>query len=96
VPVEALGDPSKGRRLFDDKQCSECHSYGGMGGEDAPSFDDIAGHLSAREVADMGGRMWSSFPEMLMHFEEEGVEVPTFAPGEAADLLAYLHGGPMP
>jgi mono/diheme cytochrome c family protein len=91
--VAAIGDPAKGAELFDAKGCSDCHSFNGSGGEDAPPLDSMTGHLSAREIANMSGDIWNHLPEMLHHFEEEGLPVPTFSDEEMADLIAFLHGG---
>ena len=75
----------------------DCHSLNGVGGEDAPPLDYMRGHLSAREVADMSGQIWNHLPQMLHHFKEEGLPVPTFAAGQMADLIAFVHGsGPQP
>lgn len=90
TPAE-LGDSAVGARLFVSKGCADCHSYGGEGGDDAPPLDFMAGHLSARDVAEMNGRIWNHLPAMLGHFEEEGLPVPTFDNGQMADLVAYLH-----
>lgn len=91
LPPEAFGDPVKGAALFESKKCADCHSYAGKGGEDAPPLDFMSGHLSAREVANMSGRIWNHLPAMLHHFEEEGIPVPTFQDDEMANLVAYLH-----
>ena len=91
LPAHEFGDPAVGARLFVAKGCADCHSYAGKGGTDAPPLDYMAGHLSAREVADMSGQIWNHLPAMLMHFREEGLPVPTFADEQMADLVAYLH-----
>lgn len=91
LPAHEFGDPLVGASLFVSKGCADCHSYGGKGGTDAPPLDFMAGHLSASEVADMSGRIWNHLPVMLERFEEEGLPVPTFADGQMADLVAYLH-----
>ena len=93
LPAHEFGDPTVGARLFVSKGCADCHSYGGKGGTDAPPLDYMAGHLSAREVADMSGQIWDHLPAMLAHFKEEGIPVPTFAPDQMADLVAFLHSG---
>lgn len=93
LSVAAIGDPAKGADLFETKACVDCHSFNGEGGEDAPPLDSMTGHLSAREIAAMSGQIWNHLPEMLEHFEEEGIAFPTFSDEEMADLIAYLHGG---
>lgn len=86
-----FGDPAAGAKLFVSKGCADCHSYGGQGGKDAPPLDFMAGHLSARDVANMSGRIWNHLPAMLMHFKQEGLPVPTFQDDEMANLIAFLH-----
>jgi cytochrome c2 len=93
LAVTAIGDPNKGAQLFESKGCSDCHSFNGTGGEDAPPLDSMTGHLSAREIANMSGDIWNHLPQMLHHFEEEGLTFPAFSDEEMADLIAYLHGG---
>ncbi len=93
LAVTAIGDPNRGAQLFESKGCSDCHSFNGTGGEDAPALDSMTGHLSAREIANMSGDIWNHVPQMLHHFEEEGLTFPTFSDEEMADLIAYLHGG---
>jgi mono/diheme cytochrome c family protein len=93
LPVSQIGDPARGARLWQSKRCSDCHSYGGRGGEDAPPLDFMRGHMSAREIADMSGQIWDHLPAMLPHFREEKIPVPTFTQGEMADLIAFLHSG---
>ena len=94
LPAHEFGDPVAGAKLFVSKGCADCHSYGGQGGTDAPPLDFMAGHLSAREVANMSGRVWNHMPAMLERFKEEGVPLSTFADEQMADLVAYLHSPP--
>jgi mono/diheme cytochrome c family protein len=93
LPIAQIGDPARGARLWQEKRCSDCHSYGGRGGKDAPPLDFMRGHMSAREIADMSGKIWDHMPAMLLHFREEKIPVPAFAQGEMADLIAFLHSG---
>jgi hypothetical protein len=32
LPIEQIGDPARGARLWQSKRCSDCHSYAGRGG----------------------------------------------------------------
>jgi mono/diheme cytochrome c family protein len=93
LAVADIGNATRGAQLFDSKGCSDCHSFNGQGGNDAPPLDGMMGHLSASEVASMSGDIWNHLPQMIHHFEEEGIAVPTFSGNEMADLIAYLHGG---
>lgn len=96
VPVSAVGNPSAGESLWQAKGCNDCHSLAGQGGTDAPPLDFMRGKLSTRDIADMSGVIWNHAPDMAMHFSEEKLPYPSFSPGEMADLIAYLHGGPPP
>ena len=96
LAAQEFGDPVVGRRLFVSKGCADCHSYGGKGGTDAPPLDYMAGHLSAREVADMSGQIWNHLPAMLGHFKDENIPLPTFEADQMADLVAYLHSESAP
>jgi mono/diheme cytochrome c family protein len=99
LPVSEIGNPARGAQIFVSKHCSDCHSYNGRGGEDAPPLDPMRGHLSAAEIAEMSGQIWNHLPAMLHHFTEEKITVPTFQGSQMADLIAYLHsgkGGPPP
>lgn len=93
LPIAQIGDPARGAHLWQSKRCSDCHSYAGRGGEDAPALDFMRGHMSAREIADMSGQIWDHLPAMLPHFREEKIPVPTFTQGEMADVIAFLHSG---
>lgn len=94
LPAHEFGNASRGAKLFVSKGCADCHSYGGKGGTDAPALDYMAGHLSAREIANMSGTIWNHVPVMLAHFQEEGIQFPTFTGYQMADLIAYLHSKP--
>lgn len=94
LPAHEFGDAARGAKLFVSKGCADCHSYAGRGGTDAPPLDYMAGHLSAREIANMSGTIWNHVPVMLPHFQEEGIPFPTFTDYQMADLVAYLHSKP--
>ena len=91
IPAHEFGAPVAGAKLFVSKGCANCHSYGGRGGTDAPPLDYMAGHLSAREIANMSGTIWNHLPAMVAAFQAEGAPFPTFSDFEMADVVAYLH-----
>jgi mono/diheme cytochrome c family protein len=93
----AIGNASVGRQLLVSQHCSDCHSYQGRGGSDAPPLDMMKGQLSAKDIANMSGTIWNHEPAMVARFKEEKIPYPTFSANEMADLIAYLHeGGPPP
>lgn len=44
----------------------------------------------------MSGDIWNHLPQMLSHFEEEGIPFPSFEEGQMANLVAFIHGGGTP
>ena len=96
LTATSIGDPAVGRQLFVSQHCSDCHSYAGRGGSDAPSLDHMKGKLAARDIANMSGTIWNHVPLMVHHFKKEGIPYPSFSANEMADLIAYLHGGGPP
>jgi mono/diheme cytochrome c family protein len=96
LKATSIGDPAVGRGLFVSQHCSDCHSYAGRGGSDAPPLDSMRGKLAARDIANMSGTIWNHVPLMVHHFKEEGIPYPSFSANEMADLIAYLHGGGPP
>ena len=96
LKATSIGDPAVGRGLFVSQHCSDCHSYAGRGGSDAPPLDSMKGRLAARDIANMSGTIWNHVPLMVHHFKEEGIPYPSFSANEMADLIAYLHGGGPP
>lgn len=83
-------DPVSGRALFAEKGCVVCHSINGIGGEDAPAFDDfgLSGPMDPFEFA---ARMWQGAPAMIMMQEDElGGQIDLTGP-ELADIIAFVH-----
>lgn len=81
------GDPERGRRLFEVKNCIECHQVGGRGGIVGPSLDYLRLFGSPIQVA---SAMWNHGPAMLEEQRARGIDRPTFQPSEFVDLVAYL------
>lgn len=104
VPVEFLEKRTplerQGANVFQEKQCRNCHSLGGVGGERGPALDEVATRLTEdqliRQVLLGGGNMPAygsalSPPETtaLVHF------LTTLHPGyqpAAADASRYVAG----
>jgi ubiquinol-cytochrome c reductase cytochrome b subunit len=65
VPVSYLRDRTplerQGANVFQEKQCRNCHSLGGVGGQRGPALDDVATRLTEdqliRQVLLGGGNM---------------------------------------
>lgn len=83
-----MGDPSRGKRLFDEKGCAHCHSLHGSGSGLGPDVEDIDLNCSATQIA---GKMWNHGPKMWEIMRRENIAFPAFEHGEMADVLAYLY-----
>jgi cytochrome c2 len=82
---EAKGDPSRGRRLFAAKRCTDCHSGSGPGAvlaEKAGTWNGIT----------MVSALWRHGPAMLNQMNAKKISWPVFKTGEMADLIAHLNG----
>jgi len=81
------GNPARGKELFEEKKCINCHSIFGIGGSVGPSLTSTGYN---RTIIQLAGVMWNHAPAMLQKMEEEGIEKPQFNGKEMADVIAYL------
>ncbi len=89
APLNVLpGSPERGRRLFTDKHCIECHSVRGQGGNVGP---DLAAKALHKSILDFAAAMWNKAPAMLNEMRTRKVAVPSLDAGQMADILAYLY-----
>ena len=82
-------NPRRGWALFQKKGCINCHAIRGVGGTVGP--DLAAGRPLPRNLTQMAARMWNHSPAMWAAMKDKGIERPTFAGQEMADLLAFLY-----
>ena len=87
--LDPAGDPDRGRGLFREKRCVECHQVGGVGGVVGPSLDFLGIYGAPIQVA---AAMWNHGPRMLEAFEARDIRRPEFTADEFADLIAFLEG----
>jgi len=82
------GNPIAGRRLFDKKKCSYCHSIRGKGGKIGPDLSqrNIKGSLSY-----ILSQLWNHGSNMWPRMTKEGVDYPKFEPEEMSNLISYLY-----
>ncbi|HUP47381.1 MAG TPA: c-type cytochrome [Thermoanaerobaculia bacterium] len=88
--IDYLGRPGSapaGQVVFAAKGCAACHGADGSGRAPGP---DLAELESFASPLDVGQRIWNHGPSMLESMREAGIPIPTFAPGELADLSAFL------
>jgi cytochrome c2 len=82
------GRADRGRRLFTEKRCIQCHSVRGQGGHVGPDLADRALHRSLTQFA---AAMWNKAPKMTRAMRERNISIPKLSGDEMADLVAYLY-----
>lgn len=93
----SAGNVTRGRELFNERQCSRCHQLGGSGGTTGPRLDELKDYVSAFFLAQA---LWNHGPQMAAKMNEMNVERPQLEPGDVSDLVAFIRGeaaaaGPM-
>lgn len=84
---DETGDAASGARLFRDRQCSRCHSVGGVGGGVGPALDRFGAFASPLYLT---SALWNSGQKMSAKMKELNVPRPVFEGKDIADLLAYI------
>jgi mono/diheme cytochrome c family protein len=85
--LDEPGDPGRGRRLLEDKNCLQCHRAGGTGGGSGP---DLAKWASYRNPVSWVQAMWNHAPAMQSRMSARGVKWPQFEGNDVPDLIAYI------
>ncbi len=83
------GDRERGRRVFEQKGCANCHTLGDSGGKRGPN---LSGRSAVDSLVGWTQAMWNHAPAMEKAMQQAGVTWPKFEEGEMADLLAYVRG----
>ncbi len=81
-------NPLKGRFVFEQKGCINCHSIEGESGKIGPDLGENKYYGSFLELA---GIMWNHAPDMLRRMRELELPYPEFSRTEMAELIAYLY-----
>ena len=81
-------NPLKGRFIFEQKGCLNCHSIKGDGGDIGPDLGNKKFYGSFLQLASI---MWNHSPEMLRRMRELDLPYPKFSRTEMVDLVAYLY-----
>ena len=87
--VGQAGDSERGRRVFEEKTCTACHSLRGAGGNVGP---DLSHRAAVDSLVGWTQAMWNHAPAMERAMRQAGVEWPRFEEREMSDLLAYVRG----
>lgn len=81
-------DLDRGRVLFKDKPCIQCHSINGVGGKLGP---DLGEQPQSSSLPFLVTAMWNHAPHMWEYMREAHVSYPTFTYEQTAQLVAYLY-----
>lgn len=82
---DSAGDPARGARVVEEKQCTTCHGVAGTG---APAFASLSGKLDAAAFV---AAIWRHGPEMLSAMKQKKLAWPRFSGDELSHLLAYIN-----
>jgi len=74
------GDPERGKRVFQQKRCAECHTLSAT----EPASPEVA------SAAGLGHAVWKHGAVMAEMMARAGIPWPTFEGSEMADLIAYI------
>lgn len=80
------GDSEEGRTIFQDMHCSECHVLGGRG-----SGPDLTLSQAFDTPFSLAAVLWNHAPKMEKTLNQHNLLWPEFAPGQMADLYAFLN-----
>jgi len=82
------GDPFRGRTLFVEKRCVQCHSVWGHGGTLGP---EIVRVVARKSLPTLAGSFWNHTPRMIEEMTARGYAWPVIERAEMADILSYLY-----
>jgi cytochrome c551/c552 len=82
------GDPFRGRALFANRGCTNCHSVWGHGGTLGP---DIVVAVVGKTWFELVGDFWNHTPRMIEEVSNQGDAWPSLDPPEMAHILSYLY-----
>lgn len=82
------GNPFRGRTLFVEKHCDQCHSVFGHGGHLGPEITRI---VARKPLPQLTGEFWNHTPRMIDEMLDKGYAWPRMDRQEMADLLSYLY-----
>jgi len=86
--MDEPGDPERGAKLFEVRQCARCH---GVAGGAAPTVSQLA---STDDLVIWTQRLWNHASVMQERMQQIGVSWPRFEKNDLRDLFAYVrHDG---
>lgn len=84
---ERAGDSGRGRRVFQSKQCGQCH---GLMSPIHEGIRPIAAWQSLADPISLAQQMWTHSAEMIAAAESRSIPFPSLKAQELTDLLVYL------
>ena len=84
----SVGNPKRGRELFGQKHCSNCHVGEGKRKRIEAGLIKIDLKKGVTEVA---SAMWNHGQAMLEYMKRESIDWPQFSGNEMADIIAYIY-----
>jgi mono/diheme cytochrome c family protein len=84
---DRTANPAIGEKLFREKNCIQCHSVGGKGGDVGPHLDPFQGKYSAPFIT---AALWDKGPKMMAKMQERHVTRPSFEERDVIDILAFI------
>lgn len=88
---ERKGDAGRGRQLYVNKGCADCHnisSASGAGGRPVINWESVA------DPIELARQMWNHAPGMRAALEKSKKKFPTLTPAEMNDITIYLQNLP--
>jgi mono/diheme cytochrome c family protein len=85
--IDEPGDTAKGKKLFSEMQCSQCHGLEGKPGK--LMYIDLSKHRNAAPTA-IVAEIWNHNVEMRKAMTVQGIPWPQLKKGEMADLLEFI------
>lgn len=85
--ADESGDPIRGAKVFQGKQCARCHAVRGKGGRIGP---DLSSGKSLETPIEWTQALWNHSVKMDSEMKRLNLTWPTFEPNELADLFAYV------
>ena len=81
------GDATRGKYLFNEKGCGNCHPISGKGKEGEPGLDQFPQNISPIYLSQM---IWNHGPVMIAQMVKAGTKWPTLEGTEMMDLLEFI------
>jgi cytochrome c2 len=88
---ERLGDAGRGRRLFVEKRCGDCHNLSSTGPEGARpvmTWESVSDPIALAQA------MWSHAPQMTVALEKKKIKWPSLSSQELTDIVVYAQNLP--